>query len=97
MNYSTNYESSQYNAEQDAQPPQISVIVPIYNVDKYLNRCIDSIINQIFTDIEIILINDGSFDKSPQICDDYARKDSRIKVIHKEKGGVSDARNTGIK
>ena len=97
MNYSTNYESSQYNAEQGAQQPQISVIVPIYNVDKYLNRCIDSIINQIFTDIEIILINDGSFDKSPQICDDYARKDSRIKVIHKENGGLSDARNTGIK
>lgn len=76
--------------------PDVSVIVPIYNVDKYLNRCIDSIINQIFTNIEIILVNDGSFDNSPQICDNYARADSRIKVIHKKNGGLSDARNTGI-
>ncbi len=76
--------------------PEISVIVPIYNVDKYLNRCIDSIINQIFSDTEIILVNDGSLDKSPQICDNYARFDSRIRVIHKKNGGLSDARNAGI-
>lgn len=82
--------------QQSGNRPDVSVIVPIYNVDKYLNRCIDSIINQIFTNIEIILVNDGSFDNSPQICDNYARIDSRIKVIHKKNGGLSDARNTGI-
>ncbi|MCQ4022209.1 MULTISPECIES: glycosyltransferase [unclassified Ruminococcus] len=76
--------------------PEVSVIVPVYNVDMYLKRCIDSIINQIFTNIEIILVNDGSLDNSPQICDDYARLDSRIKVIHKKNGGLSDARNAGI-
>ena len=96
MNYNKNFEYSQGDDAPKGDSPQISVIVPIYNVDKYLNRCIDSIINQIFTDFEIILVNDGSFDNSPQICDEYARKDSRIKVIHKKNGGLSDARNTGI-
>lgn len=88
-----------FGAQQGAVPdnvPDVSVIVPIYNVDMYLKRCIDSIINQILTNIEIILVNDGSLDTSPQICDDYARSDSRIKVIHKKNGGLSDARNAGI-
>ena len=88
-----------FGAQQGGAPdnvPDVSVIVPIYNVDMYLKRCIDSIINQILTNIEIILVNDGSLDTSPQICDDYARTDSRIKVIHKKNGGLSDARNAGI-
>ena len=74
----------------------ISVIVPIYKVEKYLPRCVDSIINQTFADIEIILVNDGSPDRCGQICDDYALHENRIKVFHKENGGLSDARNTGI-
>lgn len=77
--------------------PLISVIIPVYNVEKYLNQCIDSVLNQGVKDIEIILINDGSTDSSGNICDEYAREDNRIKVIHKENGGLSDARNFGIK
>lgn len=75
----------------------VSVIVPIYKVEKYLPRCIESICNQSYSRLEIILINDGSPDKCGEICDEYASKDNRIKVIHKENGGLSDARNTGIK
>lgn len=75
----------------------ISVIVPIYNVEKYINKCIDSIINQTYTNLEIILVDDGSPDNCGKICDEYAKKDNRIKVIHKENGGLSDARNVGIK
>ena len=74
----------------------ISVIVPIYNVEKYLQRCLDSIINQTYKNLEIILVDDGSSDNCPQMCDDYAKKDSRIKVVHKENGGLSDARNVGM-
>lgn len=77
--------------------PQISVIVPIYNVEYYLESCIISIINQTFTDIEIILIDDGSTDNSGRICDYFANKDSRIITIHKFNEGLSEARNTGIK
>ena len=76
--------------------PKISIIVPVYNVEKYLERCIDSILNQTFKDIEIILIDDGSTDKSGLICDMYAKKDERIIVIHKVNGGQSEARNLGI-
>lgn len=76
--------------------PQISVIVPVYNVEKYLPRCIDSILSQTFTDFELLLIDDGSPDNSGKICDEYAIKDSRVKVIHKQNGGVSSARNVGI-
>lgn len=75
----------------------ISVIIPIYKVEKELNRCIDSIINQSYTDLEIILVDDGSPDNCPKICDNWAKKDQRIKVIHKENGGLSDARNVGYK
>lgn len=75
---------------------KISVIVPIYNVEKYLGRCIESIINQTYTNLEIILVDDGSPDRCPQICDEYARIDHRIQVIHKKNGGLSSARNAGI-
>ena len=75
----------------------ISVIVPIYNVEKYLDKCVDSIINQTYKNLEIILVDDGSPDNCPQMCDDYAKKDSRIRVVHKENGGLSDARNAGMK
>ena len=74
----------------------ISVIVPVYKVEKYLNKCIDSIINQTYKNLEIILVDDGSPDNCPQICDEYAKRDNRIKVIHKENGGLSDTRNVGI-
>lgn len=76
--------------------PIISIIVPVYNVEKYLIRCIDSVLNQSFKDFELLLINDGSSDKSGDICDKYAKEDKRIKVFHKENGGVSSARNFGI-
>lgn len=76
--------------------PKISVIVPIYSVEKYLNRCVDSILNQTFTDFECILVDDGSPDNCGKICDEYAKKDKRVKVIHKPNGGLSDARNAGI-
>lgn len=76
--------------------PIISIIVPVYNVEQYLPRCIDSILSQSFTDFELLLIDDGSKDKSGAICDEYAAKDSRIRVFHKENGGVSSARNIGL-
>ena len=75
---------------------KISVIVPVYNAEEYLHRCLDSILAQTFTDFELLLVNDGSKDNSGAICDDYAAKDSRIRVFHKENGGVSSARNIGL-
>lgn len=74
----------------------ISVIVPVYNVDKYLKECIESIINQTYTNLEIILVDDGSIDDSGSICDEYEKKDNRVKVIHKKNEGVSVARNIGL-
>ena len=75
----------------------ISVVVPVYNVEKYIDKCINSIINQTYKNLEIILVDDGSPDNCGKICDEYAKKDNRIKVTHKENGGVSSARNIGIK
>lgn len=75
---------------------KISVIIPIYQVENFLRKCIETIVEQTYQNLEIILVDDGSKDNCPQICDEYARKDERIKVIHKENGGLSDARNVGI-
>lgn len=77
--------------------PLISIIVPVYNSEKTLDRCINSILEQTFQNWELLLINDGSTDRSREICDEYTLKDKRIKTIHKENGGVSSARNKGIK
>lgn len=74
----------------------VSVIIPVYKVEKELNKCIDSVINQTYSNLEIILVDDGSPDNCPAICDKYAEKDHRIIVIHKKNGGLSDARNTGL-
>lgn len=74
----------------------ISVIIPIYKVEEYLDECITSVIAQTYTNLEIILVDDGSPDNCPQMCDNWAKKDARIKVIHKRNGGLSDARNAGL-
>ena len=76
---------------------KISFIIPIYKVEAYLNQCVDSILGQTYRDIEVILVDDGSPDRSPVMCDAYAEQDSRVSVIHKVNGGLSDARNTGLK
>ena len=73
------------------------MVIPVYNVEKYLSQCVDSILAQSFTDFELILVDDGAKDNSGKICDEYAQRDSRVKVIHKENGGLSDARNEGTK
>ncbi|MFK9089939.1 glycosyltransferase family 2 protein [Bacillus salipaludis] len=77
--------------------PKISIIVPVYNVEPYIHKCIDSILKQTFEDFELILVDDGSPDNCGKICDEYSKLDNRIKVLHKENGGVSSARNAGIR
>lgn len=76
--------------------PKVSIIVPIYDVEKYLDRCMQTLLNQTLKDIEIILVDDGSPDRCPQMCDEYAKKDSRVKVVHKKNGGLGYARNSGL-
>ena len=76
--------------------PKISVIIPVYNAEKTLHRCIDSILAQTFSDFEVLLIDDGSKDKSGEICDEYATKYKRIKAFHCQNGGPSKARNIGL-
>lgn len=76
--------------------PKVSIIVPVYNVEKYLDRCINSLVNQTLKEIEIILVDDESPDNCPEMCDNYAKKDSRIKVVHKKNGGLGFARNSGL-
>ena len=80
----------------DKALPLISVIVPVYMVERYLSRCVDSILAQTYTNLEVILVDDGSLDSSGKMCDEYAQRDHRIKVLHKENGGLSSARNAGI-
>ena len=76
--------------------PEITIIVPVYNTESFLHKCINSILSQSYTNFELLLINDGSSDKSGEICDKFALKDDRIKVFHKKNGGVSSSRNLGI-
>jgi glycosyltransferase involved in cell wall biosynthesis len=83
--------------KKEIQDPAISIILPVFNSENYLADTIESIINQSFKDFELIIINDGSKDSSGKICDNYAEKDKRIKVVHKENGGICDARNTGMR
>lgn len=80
----------------DKEQPLISVIVPVYNVEKYLKKCVDSITSQTYKNLEILLVDDGSTDSSGQICNEFEKNDARIKVIHKKNGGLSDARNAGL-
>ena len=75
---------------------KISIIVPVYKVEEELERCVQSLVNQTYKNIEIILVDDGSPDRCPLLCDEYAQKDSRVRVIHKKNGGLSDARNVGL-
>ena len=75
---------------------KISVIVPVYKVEPYIRKCVDSILGQTFSDIQVILVDDGSPDQCGKICDEYAKQDKRVEVIHKENGGLSDARNAGV-
>lgn len=77
--------------------PHISIIVPVYNVEEYLNQCVVSILGQTFTNFEVILIDDGSEDNSGHICEEFAKKDERVRVFHKVNGGVSSARNLGLR
>lgn len=79
-----------------SEQPLISVIVPVYKVEPYLDRCVQSIVNQTYENLEIILVDDGSPDHCPAMCDAWAAKDGRVQVLHKENGGVSTARNAGI-
>ena len=75
---------------------KVSVIIPVYKVEEYLNKCVESVVNQTYTNLEIILVDDGSPDNCPQMCDEWAKKDERIRVVHKENGGVSSARNVAL-
>lgn len=80
----------------EIQAPLVSIIVPVYNAEEYLNRCVDSILSQTMTDFELLLIDDGSKDNSGHMCDEYSEKDTRVRVFHKTNGGVSSARNLGL-
>ena len=93
MNYQKNEQMGKLN---DQVVKLISIIVPVYKVETYLDKCVQSIVDQTYTNLEIILVDDGSPDNCPAMCDAWAKRDSRIKVVHKENGGLSDARNAGM-
>ena len=76
--------------------PKITIIIPVYNAEKYLRECLDSVCHQTYTNFEVILVNDGSKDKSAELCDEFVNKDNRFRLIHKANGGVSSARNVGL-
>ena len=76
--------------------PLISVVLPNYNIECYLDRCMEAVLNQTYSNLEILMVDDGSPDSCPQMCDRYAEQDSRVRALHKENGGLSDARNYGI-
>ena len=78
------------------QSELVSVVVPVYNVENYLNRCLDSIVSQTYKNIEVILVDDGSTDMSSSMCDEWRYRDNRIKVVHKKNAGLGEARNSGI-
>lgn len=82
--------------DKNVRNPLVSIILPCYGVEKYLDRCMDSIVNQTLSDIEIILVDDGSLDRVPEMCDEWANRDARVKVIHKKNGGLGYARNSGL-
>ena len=82
--------------KKDGMSKTVTVVIPIYNVEKYLNRCIESVIGQTYENLEIILVDDESPDNCPQICEDWKNRDNRIKVVHKKNAGLGYARNTGI-
>jgi glycosyltransferase involved in cell wall biosynthesis len=86
-----------FDKKEESDMDKISIIIPVYNVEPYIRKCLDSVINQTHRNLEILLINDGSTDNSEDICEEYAGKDGRIKVFHKENGGVSSARNVGLR
>ena len=75
---------------------RLSIVIPVFRVEDTINRCVESVVNQDYDNIEVILVDDGSPDKCPAICDSWASRDSRVRVIHKQNGGLSDARNAGI-
>ena len=77
--------------------PKVSVVIPVYKVEPFLRRCVDSVLHQTLTDLDIVLVDDGSTDHCPQICDSYAQQDSRVQVIHKQNGGLASARNAGMR
>lgn len=76
--------------------PKLSIIVPVFRVEQFLNKCVDSILNQTYRNLEVILVDDGSTDNCPRICDEYSQADPRVRVIHKKNGGLCSARNAGL-